>query len=197
LTGKKTLSKTIIDLGCGTGLLTCELAKQGYQMIGIEPSRAMLDVARSKPYAEEIKWLEGSYEKFGGLHVDMVLMTSHVAQFFLDDEKWRSMLKACHDVLKIGGYIVFDIRRFSDPPFDGWPTEDNRKKFENTTAGPIEFWFKLLDVRNEHVRYELHYFFLNSGEELVSVNELVFRSKEEIIRALSDNGFTVKTIYGD
>jgi len=25
----------IIDIGCGTGLLTCELAKEGFHMIGI------------------------------------------------------------------------------------------------------------------------------------------------------------------
>ena len=33
-------AKTIIDLGCGTGLLTVELAKRGHQMTGIKPSEA-------------------------------------------------------------------------------------------------------------------------------------------------------------
>ncbi len=42
----------IIDLGCGTGLLTCELAIEGRQIIGIDPSAAMLAVARKKPGAE-------------------------------------------------------------------------------------------------------------------------------------------------
>ncbi len=41
-------AKTIIDLGCGTGLLTVELAKRGYQITGIEPSKAILSVARTK-----------------------------------------------------------------------------------------------------------------------------------------------------
>ena len=32
----------IIDLGCGTGTLTCELAIEERQVIGIDPSAAML-----------------------------------------------------------------------------------------------------------------------------------------------------------
>lgn len=190
-------AKTIIDLGCGTGLLTCELAKRGHKMTGIEPSEAMLDIARAKPCAEQVKWIKGSFEQIEGLQADIILMTSHVAQFFLNDKEWRAMLETSHKALKLGGYIVFDIRRLSNPPFEGWPTEDNRRKFENTTAGPVEWWFKLLHVEDKRVRYELHYYFEKSGEEVVSVNELVFRSQDEITNALSDAGFAVKTVYGD
>ncbi len=194
---KRLGAKTIIDLGCGTGLLTCELAKREYQMIGIEPSAAMLEVAQSKPFADQIDWLQGSFEQMKGLRADMVLMTSHVAQFFLKNGEWREMLKASHQALKPGGHLVFDIRHLDTPPFVGWPTEDNRRKFENTTDGSVYWWFKLLNVVDKLVRYELHYFFEQSGEEVVSINELIFRSRDEITQALSDTGFEVVTVYGD
>ena len=103
-------AKTIIDLGCGTGLLTVELAKRGYQMIGIDPSAAMLVVARAKPYANKVKWIQGSFEQMEGLRADVVLMTSHVAQFFLKEHEWRTMLRAAHNALTVGGHLVFDIR---------------------------------------------------------------------------------------
>jgi ubiquinone/menaquinone biosynthesis C-methylase UbiE len=193
----KLSAKTIIDLGCGTGLLTCELATRGHHMIGIEPSEAMLAVARNKPYAEQVTWIKGSFEQMDALQTDMVLMTSHVARFFLEDKEWQAMLNAAHKVLKPGGHIVFDIRRLLHPPFVEWPTEDNRRKFEHTPAGPVEWWFKLLDVKDQRVRYELHYFFARSGEEVVSVNELVFRSQEEMAQALSDAGFKVEIVYGN
>lgn len=47
-------AKPTIDLGCGTGLLTFELAKRGHQMTGIKSSEAVLAVARVKPYADKI-----------------------------------------------------------------------------------------------------------------------------------------------
>ena len=190
-------AKTIGDLGCGTGLLTVELAKRGHQMTGIEPSEAMLAVARAKPWADQIKWIQGSFEQMDGLKADMVLMTSHVAQFFFDEKEWRAMLQAAHKALNSGGHLVFDIRRLSNPLFVGWPTENNRRKFENTAAGPVEWWFKPLSREGKRVRYELHYFFVRSGEEVVSVNELVFRSREEITEAFSSTGFAIKAVYGD
>ncbi|MBI3420562.1 MAG: class I SAM-dependent methyltransferase [Candidatus Sungbacteria bacterium] len=194
---EKLTAKTIIDLGCGTGLLTVELARRGHEMTGIEPSEAMLAVARAKPYADQVKWIQGSFERMDGLQADMVLMTSHVAQFFLDEKEWQAMIQAAHKALNSGGRLVFDIRRLSNPPFVGWPTENNRRKFGNTAAGAVEWWFKLLGVENKRVRYELHYFFVRSGEEVVSVNELAFRSQDEITEALSNAGFEIETIYGD
>lgn len=190
-------AKTIIDLGCGTGLLTLELAKRGYQAIGIEPSIEMLAVARKKPHADKVEWIQGSFEKMNGIQAEMVLMTSHVAQFFLCEEEWRAMLHAAHKALHVDGHLVFDIRRLTKPPFIGWPTENNRKKFEDVTVGVVEWWHKLLEVENKRVRYELHYFFERSGEEIVSVNELAFRTQEEITEALSDAGFAIKTVYGN
>ena len=100
----------IIDLGCGTGLLTIELAKRGYEVIGIEPASAMLNVAKQKPHADKVKWIEGGYEKMEALKADLVLMTSHVTQFFLEDDKWQECLEASYKSLNSGGYLVFDSR---------------------------------------------------------------------------------------
>ena len=36
----------ILDLACGTGRMTLELARRGYDMIGVDCSAEMLDVAR-------------------------------------------------------------------------------------------------------------------------------------------------------
>jgi SAM-dependent methyltransferase len=190
-------AKTIIDLGCGTGLLSLELAKRGYQVTGIEPSEQMLALAREKPHANNIQWIQGSFEKMAGLQADMVLMTSHVAQFFLDEKEWRAMLQVAFAALPVGGHLVFDIRRLTKPPFIGWPTENNRSKFEDASVGVVESWHTMLEIKDKLVRYELHYFFKDTGEHIVSINTLVFRTQEEITDALTDAGFTIKTVYGN
>jgi len=59
-------------------------------------------------------------------------------------------------------------------------------------SGPIEMWHRLLEVRGERVLYEIHYLFLSSGEELVSTNELSFRTQVELTQSLTDLGFSVE-----
>lgn len=44
----------VLDLACGTGSLTIELAKRGYDMIGIDSAYAMLSQAQNKKYTENV-----------------------------------------------------------------------------------------------------------------------------------------------
>jgi SAM-dependent methyltransferase len=52
-------ARSIVDLGCGTGLLTRSLAGLGRAVIGVDPSRTMLDYARRQPGAESVTWIRG------------------------------------------------------------------------------------------------------------------------------------------
>lgn len=50
---QKISAQKFLDIGCGSGLLTLEFAKLGYQMVGIEPAKAILEVAKKSPNAEK------------------------------------------------------------------------------------------------------------------------------------------------
>ena len=47
---------SVIDLGCGTGNLACRLAARGFEVVGIDPAVASLDVAKRKAYADRVRW---------------------------------------------------------------------------------------------------------------------------------------------
>lgn len=53
--------KLYLDIGCGTGSYTIELAKKGFKFYGVEPSDLMLKEARSK--SDKINWLLGTAEQ--------------------------------------------------------------------------------------------------------------------------------------
>lgn len=95
--------KSIVDLGCGTGLLTIDLAKIGYQMIGVEPSKLMLDVAQKNSEGLGIKWIQGDAASLKDFNADLVIMTGHVAQFHIEEEQWKNALKSIYKALKPGG----------------------------------------------------------------------------------------------
>ena len=50
---------TIVDVGCGTGNLAVRLAALGHTVIGVDPAAASLAVARTKPHADAVTWIEG------------------------------------------------------------------------------------------------------------------------------------------
>ena len=60
---KPTKNGKYLDIGCGTGNYTNELRKNGFQFIGIDPSKQMLEKAKLKN--NEIDWKIGSAENIG------------------------------------------------------------------------------------------------------------------------------------
>jgi len=48
---------SVLDAGCGTGRVAIELARRGYEVIGVEVEPAMLDTARAK--APGLEWVLG------------------------------------------------------------------------------------------------------------------------------------------
>jgi len=49
---------SVLDLGCGTGLLACRMAQKGLAVTGADPADGMLQVARSRAGAERVSWIK-------------------------------------------------------------------------------------------------------------------------------------------
>lgn len=193
-------ARQIIDLGCGTGLLTRELAVHGRQVVGVDPSPAMLAVARQKPGAERVQWVEGDASVLGTPEADLVLMTGNVAQVFLDDAEWAATLRAIRAALQSGGHLAFESRNPDDraqrAPRERWNRAATYERFDSP-HGPMECWLELLSVGNGRVRFEGHNVFTATGEVVVASSELRFRSLAELIDSLINAGFSVEHVYGN
>lgn len=202
---KKVHAKTIVDIGCGTGLVTLALAKRGYHLIGIEPSKVMLAVARRSPHGDKVTWIQGDATSLRETEANLAIMTGHVAQFHLADEDWHAALKSIHQGLRSGGYLAFESR---NPEVQRWVTKeqtnrgdwysaDNKRTVVDPVAGPIDVWSEIVAIDGRNVTTDIHYLFTKTGEEILSRNELIFRSREEITRSLERAGFSIEKVYGD
>jgi SAM-dependent methyltransferase len=190
-------ASVIVDVGCGTGSLTCELAQRGHQMTGVEPSPAMLEVARHRPGGDRVRWIDGDAGCLHGAPADLALMTSHVAQIIGDDADWHATLGAIHRALRPGGRVAFESRNPGARAWVEWTPHRSRRRVEDAAPGPIDTWIQSVEVLGEHVRYELHYRFVSTDEELVSTTELRFRTQGDLTESLADAGFSVEHVFGD
>ena len=186
----------ILDLGCGTGALTCELATPGRQITGVDPAPAMLAVARRRPCTGQVQWVEGDACALGTPEADLLVMTGNVAQVFLDDAGWLATLAAIHAALRAGGYLAFESRNPEDRAWERWNRAATYEQFDSPN-GPMESWLELVRVGDGRVSFEGHNTFLSTGEVVVVKSELRFRSLRELTDALTSTGFSVEHVYGD
>ncbi|TSA87415.1 class I SAM-dependent methyltransferase [Deinococcus detaillensis] len=189
-------AQRIIDLGCGTGLLTRQLAVSDWWVVGVDPAPAMLAFARQQPQAERVEWREGDSRVLGTPQADLALMTGNVAQVFLEDDDWAAALSDLHVALAVGGVLAFESR---NPERREWETWHRDATFErlNTPDGPLETWLDVTHASQGRVSMLGHNVFTETGEDLVVGSELRFRSHEELITSLTDVGFGIEHIYGD
>jgi ubiquinone/menaquinone biosynthesis C-methylase UbiE len=96
--------RKILDLGCGTGRFTAALGKAfECSVVGVEPSSAMLDVARSQN-EPEVEWKQGRAENIPleTEAVDLVFM-SQVFHHFAEP---KQALREINRVLTQAGYVA-------------------------------------------------------------------------------------------
>ena len=188
-------AQTIIDLGCGTGLLTSELAVDVRTVMGVDPSAPMLTVARARTGAERVQWVEGTSASLGSLEADLAIMSGNVAQIFLEDEEWAATLGDLYAALRVGGYLAFESRNPLAQAWRGWNREATYAQIDSP-HGPMSCWLDVLHVGTRSVVFEGHNIFTETGEELVARSELRFRTLLEVTNSLVAAGFTVEHVYG-
>lgn len=156
----------------------------------------MVDIARHRPYGDRVHWIVGDASGLGAPAADLAIMTGHVAQFFLTDDSWHATLTALRAALRPGGRLAFESRNPEAREWEGW-TAEARRSVDDPTAGRIDTWSEVHDVRDGIVSCATHYAFVATGEEVVSAIRLRFRTEEELTRTLAQTGFAVERVYGD
>jgi SAM-dependent methyltransferase len=185
-------SKRILDLGCGTGLLCDAYAALGHAVTGVDPAKAMLDVARQKPHGGQIEWVQSTAQNFRSpKRFDLIIMTGNAFQVFLDDSDILATFATMREHLAANGRIAFESR---NPAID-WPSRWNKETDLDTGRGVIHQSRRVKAMANKRILFETHYAL--GDQTLVSRSELLFLSRTDIEERLNASGLRAESVYGD
>jgi|UniRef100_A0A7C6EBP4 predicted TPR repeat methyltransferase len=102
--------KTILDLACGTGIPTILLAKRGYQMIGVDRAKAMLEILKKKSKGYNIITYEADIRDFTLPEpADACICLYDSINYLLTEEDLEQCFKCVRRGVKKGGLFIFDM----------------------------------------------------------------------------------------
>jgi len=198
--------RPVLEVGCGTGRIALELARQGYAVTGIDPSDAMLSVARQKAEddALDVTFIEGSTldlalerERYG-----LILLPLDVFLYCEHGEEQRATLSRLAESLVFNGLLAIDLpgpAAFLDPDSNG----QQRMVFSGETADGERFECYHLhedDLASQTRYLRVSYETLDEGglvRRRVSEHELRYVYRFELEYLLDDSGLVLSDVYGD
>lgn len=185
---------SVLDLGCGTGILTVTLAAPHRRVVGVDPSPRMLAHAGARAGGESVAWVRGDSTKAPGGPFDVALMTGNVAQHIIGDH-WTRTLRDVRERMPVGGLLAFESRNPARRAWEAWATAERATR--STRLGRIEEWYEARESSPGVVRVTAHTVFETSGDHVADEFDLAFRARRELERQLREAGFTVEAVHGD
>lgn len=99
----------VLDLGCGTGKMTRLMKNAGYDMIGVDNSQDMLQIAMEQD-TENILYLcqdMREFELYGT--VAAVVSICDSMNYILEEEELQTVFELVNNYLDPGGIFIFDL----------------------------------------------------------------------------------------
>lgn len=184
-------ARRVLDVGCGTGTLALMLAERGFDVVGVDPAAASLAVARAKPGAQAVRWINSDATTLPGIDCDLATITGNAAQSIADLELWQATLHGIHAALRPGGHLVFETR---DPAACGWERWTRNSTYRTTeipAVGAVTSWVELTAMNWPLVSFRSTLLFAADGVTLTSDSTLCFRECDEVRADLNATGYTV------
>ncbi len=107
----KIFAGLVVDLGCGSGLWARELTQAGYDVLGIEQSAAMIEIARKK--TPKARFKRDSFLKAKLPLCDAVTSLGECFNYLFDKKNSKKELtllfSRIYDALRPGGLFIFDV----------------------------------------------------------------------------------------
>ncbi|MFJ7859140.1 class I SAM-dependent DNA methyltransferase [Peribacillus sp. NPDC097206] len=205
----KWASKTegpIIDLACGTGRATIPLARKGYELIGVDVHKGMLDEAKRKSsdLNVHIKWIEQDARRLTlNVRSRLIFSVGNSFQHFLTNEDQDGFLSSVNKHLELDGLFIFDTRFPSTEELLQPDTEEFWRTIEDEdTQKRIDLYtISTYDSLSQVQHYTTIRKFVDQSGEVVDEQRTNIRLRyvfpKEMERILVSNGLEIVHIFED
>ncbi|NJS40127.1 MAG: class I SAM-dependent methyltransferase [Rhodobacteraceae bacterium] len=185
-------ARSVLDLGCGTGIFSVALAARGAEVVGVDPAAAMLAIARTRPGGDGERWVSASAQGLDlGQRFEAVVMTGHAFQTLLTPADRAACLATIARHLAPGGRFLFDSRNPGAREWETWTPEATREVQVHPAFGPVERWNDATwDADAGIVTYETHYR-LGDGQHFQASSQIAFPGFAVLTEEIAAAGLVV------
>lgn len=184
----------LLDLGCGTGKLTRRLADRGFDMIGIDLSEEMLEIAREKSDPEQILYLMQDmreFELYGTVRAIVSICDS--MNYLMGYEELVQVLGLANNYLDPGGIFLFDMNTL----YKYETLLGEQTIAENREEGSF-IWENYYDEEERINQYDLTLFIRQEGGLYRKYEETHYQyafDLKEVEQAVREAGMELVAVY--
>jgi SAM-dependent methyltransferase len=183
-------AQKITDLGCGSGILAKILTDKGYDVLGVDISAPMLEIARAN--APKATFRQSSLFNFEFTEADFICAIGEPINYLADKqsspEAIGRLFNKIYDCLSPNGYFLFDVLTTEAPntPTTKMVENDNMTMFVEITT----------DTGSSILERKMTFFTKENGHYKKNKESHKQRlyNREDIMGLLAKTGFAVKEI---
>src|SRR5690554_4994744 len=188
--------KEIIDVGCGTGNLSLQLAQEGAVVTGVDLDDQMLDVARDKAKSlTNVRFLQSDMlqlsNHFAPASLDGIVCFGNTLPHLLKPGEVRRFFRQCHEILKPSGVFLLQMINYDnvlDNDLRGLPPiENNQIRFDREYQ---------LREQDELINFKTLLTVKESGKTIKNSVVLQPLRRELLTQILEDTRFGIVDLYG-